>query len=322
MLFYSKNISLQETKDIMNMKNIISIGILLLFLTGLFSTAQAKHETDCSLYLKKNPAVQLDEVSSEKGDLYHTVGHHGPAVENDYFALRLYFSKKVAIDAYNKQKPGMELKKYEWYPKPEEQKKNAGADYYKVSNTVGLGSVKLWDGEKIVFLDPVSKRTARVKKGPDCSYMEMLSEGVSYKGHKVDILIRVTAYNSLREAKVEAFALSGEPVQFITGINYHKTTHLVTEKNYIYTWGIHPEDVASEQINIGAAIIFNPEEYVKRIDTGNQSMLITKPTKYTSHWVTTACEKEKKLNTETKFKNYVELAAGKLIKPVKSAALK
>lgn len=39
-----------------------------------------------------------------------------------------------------------------------------GADYYKVGPTVGLGGIRLWDGENVLPLDPVSKRTARVVK--------------------------------------------------------------------------------------------------------------------------------------------------------------
>ncbi|MDD3780595.1 MAG: DUF4861 family protein, partial [Proteiniphilum sp.] len=136
----------------------------------------AQNMTDVSLFLRSDSATYLNRVSSESGDLYNALGHHGPAIENEWLALRLYFDKKAAIDVYSKAKPGLELASYKWYPTPQQQLEGKGADYYKVGPTVGLGGIRLWDGEKVVPLDPVSNRTARVVKEGSVSYLEMLSE--------------------------------------------------------------------------------------------------------------------------------------------------
>ena len=104
-----------------------------------------QNNTDTSLYMKADKISYLTDIGSESGDLYQTIGHHGPAVENEWMALRIYFSDKVAIDVYNKEKRGLELKKAHWYPTAQQQKEGWGADYYKVVSTVGLGGVKLWD---------------------------------------------------------------------------------------------------------------------------------------------------------------------------------
>ncbi|MGW8317180.1 MAG: DUF4861 family protein, partial [Bacteroidales bacterium] len=248
----------------------------------------------------------LDEISSESGDLYSKLGHHGPAIENEWLALRLYFDKKAAIDVYSKAKPGLELRKARWYPTPEQQKNGWGADYYKVGSTVGLGGVRLWDGKKAVLLNPVSRRYARVVKEGTVSYMEMLSEDVPYKNRKVDILVRVTVYSGIRKAKVEAFALSDDDVQFVTGINYHRGEQVVVEDNRIFTWGLHPEDVAAETVEIGAAILFNPDDFEKKIDDGQEHLLIAKPGKYISCWISSADAKESDVNTLKKFMDFQE----------------
>ena len=220
----------------------LSFMIALLFCFTCFG----QNNTDTSLYMKSEKITYLTDIGSESGDLYKTIGHHGPAVENEWMALRIYFSDKVAIDVYSKAKPGLELKKAQWYPTPAQQKEGWGADYYKVASTVGLGGVKLWDGEKIVPLNPVSNRLARVGKTDTTSWMEMISRGVPYKGKKVDILVRVTVFSGKREAKVEAFSLNGDKVQFVTGINYFKDFQTKKGTNYIAVWGKHPEDVAAE----------------------------------------------------------------------------
>ncbi len=221
-------------------------------------------------------------------------------------ALRIYFSDKVAIDVYSKANLGLELKKANWYPTPEQQKEGWGADYYKVANTVGLGGVKLWDGEKVVPLNPVSNRLARVGKTDTTSWMEMISKDVPYKGEKVDILIRVTVFSGKREAKVEAICLSKTKVQFVTGVNYFKDFKSDKGANYIAVWGLHPEDVAASQVEIGAAIKYNPKDYTKDLDDGTQYLLISKPTNHLETTVISASAIEKEINTFERLVTYLK----------------
>jgi len=278
------------------------------FITALLScfACFAQNNTDTSLYMKSDKITYLTDIGSETGDLYKTIGHHGPAIENEWMALRIYFSDKVAIDVYSKAKPGLELKKANWYPTAEQQKEGWGADYYKVASTVGLGGVKLWDGEKIVPLNPVTNRLARVGKTDSSSWMEMISRGVPYKGKKVDILVRVTVFSGKREAQVEAVSLSGEKVQFATGINYFKDFETKKGTNYIAVWGKHPEDVAAEIVSIGAAIMYNPKDYVKTTDDGTQYLLISKPTKSLQTKIISASAREQEINTIDKLEAYIK----------------
>ncbi|MFA9370182.1 MAG: DUF4861 family protein [Labilibaculum antarcticum] len=264
-----------------------------------------QNHTDASLFLRSD-SVYTNMIQEESGDLYKKIGHHGPAIENEWLALRIYFNNKAtSIDVYNKQKKGLELKNAKWYPSAKEQQKGLGADYYKVGSTVGLGGVRLWDGEKVVLLAPVSNRIATVKKEANYSQMEMLSKDVLYKGKKIDVLVRVTAYTGIREMRVEAFAFTDEDVQFVTGINYHKGQKVEKADNYMIAWGYHPEDVAAEKIEVGAAIVINPDDFTDRKDDGKQQLYISKPTRYLSTWVTSTIEKDKKLETFEKFKAYV-----------------
>lgn len=267
-------------------------------------TIKAQNKTDISLKFSTSTRQETC-IESETGDLYKKLAHHGPAIENEWLAFRLYFDRKVSVDIYNKTRPGLELAAAGWYPSVEQQKKGWGSDQYKVGNTVGCGGIHLWDGEKEINLDPVKKRTARVCKEANFSYMEMLSEGIPYKGDTIDVLVRVTVFSGIREARVEAFALCDKPVQFLTGINYHPTTKTTEGKDYISTWGVHPEDVAAFQEQIGAAVIYNPEDYEPLRKLNDRYQLVSKPTKYLVTWITSACEKEKSLNSMEKFNNYL-----------------
>lgn len=282
------------------MKQLLSILLLL----GHFAYAQNRTET--SLFSKADSLNYLTDIGSESGDLYEFLGHHGPAIENEWMGLRLYFSEKAAVDVYSKTKPGLELREGRWYPTPLQQKNGWGSDYYKVGSTVGLGGVRLWDGEKMVGLDPVTQRLARVAKTDSTSYLEMISKGIPYKERKVDILVRITVFSGKREAKVEAMALGDEPVQFVTGINYHRGFETKKGKNYIATWGEHPEDVAVESIQIGAAIVYNPDDYSKSMDDGTQYLLIAKPSKHLETTILSASSKEREINSLEKLVSYIK----------------
>ncbi len=282
----------------------IKISLFAIFLFGFAAIGQNK--TDVSLFMKADKISYLTDIGSESGDLYQTIGHHGPAVENEWMALRIYFSEKAAIDVYSKAKPGLELKGAHWYPTAEQQKEGWGADYYKVGPTVGLGGIRLWDGEKVVPLNPVSNRLARVGKTDSTSFMEMISRGVPYKGKKVDILVKVTVYSDKRDAKVEAFSLGGEKVQFVTGVNYFNGFETKRGVDYIAVWGEHPEDVAAEVVGLGAAIMYNPKDFVSAKDDGSQFLLISKPAKYLTTKIIASSAREKELNTLEKLTSFIE----------------
>jgi len=277
--------------------------IAAILFTALFLPCQG--QTDVSLYLKKNPAIQLDSISSRNGNMFHKLGHHGPAVENPWLAFRLYFDKRTAIDLYTKAEQGTELHDYRWYPPLEKQLEGYGADCYKVGKSMGLGGIRLWDGNKTVPLHPVSLRSARVFQGKDSSYMEMRSEGVKYRGNLVNVLIRLTVYPHRREARVQAFSLSGEMLQFATGINYFKSLDLTQGDGHIATWGLHPEDLAAIPTEVGAAILYREKDFEKKLNDGKQVLLISRPCREIQTWITAAGSRDEELHTPALFINYL-----------------
>jgi hypothetical protein len=218
----------------------------------------------------------------------------------------LYFDKRTAIDIYSKANPGLEIPEKKWYPSKKDQLEGWGADYYKVGKSVGLGGVRLWDGENVIPLHPVKVRSARVYTKDQITTMEMLSKGVQYKGEVVDILIKVSVYAEKREAKVEALSLSGMPVQFVTGINYFENLQLRKQEGYIATWGIHPEDVAAEKVEIGAAILFDENDFEMQISDELQYLLISKPVKNLQTWISSANGREQEMNSFEKFIKEIE----------------
>ena len=286
--------------------NIMSVTVLVAFMLLFSPLLNAQNCTDVSMFFNSDSSQRLTAVGSESGDLFTKLGHHGPAIENEYLGLRIFFNSTTAVDVYSKTKKGLELEQFEWYPNEEQQASGWGVDMYKVGKTVGLGGIRLWDGENVVLLDPVSERTASIKKEKNSSYMEMISRGVPYKNETVDIRVRVTVFCDKREAIVEAEELNGKKVQFVTGVNYHQGNKVEKGDNYIAVWGIHPEDVASKPVDLGGAILFNPKIFNSRKDDGQQVLLISKPRYSIETYITSSNSNENDINTANKFIKYVE----------------
>ena len=98
-----------------------------------------------------------------KVDTYHELHHHGVAVESELMAYRIYFDKKQTIDPYCKRKPQLELAQSHWYPNDSLLAAGYGDDILRVSGTVGVGSVKYWNG-KMQHIEDVGERQQWIVK--------------------------------------------------------------------------------------------------------------------------------------------------------------
>ena len=101
-------------------------------------------------------------VADPAEDTYHQLHHHGVAVESELMAYRIYFDKKQTIDPYCKRTPQLELAQSYWYPNDSLLAAGYGDDILRVSGTVGVGSVKYWNGKKHVHIEPVAERSERI----------------------------------------------------------------------------------------------------------------------------------------------------------------
>ena len=99
----------------------------------------------------------------EETDTYHQLHHHGVAVESELMAYRIYFDKKQTVDVYCKRTPQLELAQSHWYPNDSLLAAGYGDDILRVSGTVGVGSVKYWDG-KFRHIEDLAQRTQQIVK--------------------------------------------------------------------------------------------------------------------------------------------------------------
>ena len=282
-----------------------SIKILIVSFAFLAIKASVAAQTASSLFWRSD-SLQVSEIVSEIGNQYNKVGHHGPAVENSHMALRLYFNDSGAIDVYSKTGRGMELMEYQWYPTKGQQDTLAlGADGYIVGKTVGLGGIALWDGEKEVKLEATRGRTARAGDTKSGSYIEMIAYGVAYKGDHVDVKIKVEVSVKTREAVMTASVLSGQKVQFLTGVNYHEGQKVTYDDGYISVWGPHPVKKTETPFPIGAGLRFSSKDFPSVEKTDDMVRIISKATSKVVTGIVSGSVKEAELNSAKRFEAYM-----------------
>lgn len=193
-------------------------------------------------YLEKQH-IAVDTISEVVDNMYSVMYHHGPAMENEYFAFRVYFDSKQSPDLYGKHRRQLELQKGMWYSHeiPDTARKyQLGDDIIKVLKTVSVGALRGWDESLddpsyvnnapgtqdpcLLMYDPFKWRQARiVTKGPVRTIVDMNLQGWQYKGHTLNLKSRYVLYAGNRECQIiqqidPADGKSVKDLEFVTGV--------------------------------------------------------------------------------------------------------
>lgn len=197
----------------------------------------------------KNPDKSLaerDTLFSFKDDMYRKLHHHGPAIESEKAAYRVYFDKKQTIDTYGKKTEQLELRRSMWYSTPEQLAEGFGHDNLRVYGSIGVGVLKGWDAEKgMPHITDFKRREARVvAKGPVRAIMEMRVEGWNYCGRELNMTSRYIIYAGHSDVVVQN-RLEGnfEGLTFVTGVMKMRDTRVLRGKRAVAQIGAdHPEN--------------------------------------------------------------------------------
>lgn len=187
-----------------------------------------------------------DTLFSFKDDMYRKLHHHGPAIESERAAYRVYFDKKQTIDTYGKKHEQLELRRSMWYSTPEQLAEGFGHDNLRVFGSIGVGVLKGWDAEKgMPHITDFKRREARVlAQGPVRAIMEMRVEGWNYCGRKLNMTSRYILYAGHSDVVVQNL-LEGdfEGLTFVTGVMKMRDTKVLRGQRALAQIGTdHPEN--------------------------------------------------------------------------------
>ena len=83
-----------------------------------------------------------------------------------------------------------------------------------------------------------------------------------------------------------------KPVYRLVFLMRFSKTKRRCKKNCILFWELHTEYVTTEKVEVGAAIIFYPENVEEKFKDRHQHLIVSKPSKYMKHWILSANAKE------------------------------
>lgn len=227
----------------------------------------------------KHQSVQAITVPGTS-DIYSMIRPHGPVLESELVAYRLYFNEKQTPDIYGKFNKGLEIKESQFYPTDAQLAKGFGDDVLRVFDSCGPGALKGWDGKKATHITPVNTRTERIiSYGPVRVIVEIEVAGWKYKDSEVDMMTRYTLFAGHRDLRIETFF--DEPLKeevFCSGVqDIIGSVSFSDHKGLVGSWGTDwpvndTVKYAKETVGLGTCI---PQRYVKSEEKDKANYLYT-----------------------------------------------
>ena len=245
----------------------------------LLSNKKIKQQNKQNLY--------ISELTVDNGtNPYWQLHHHGAAFENDMVAYRIYFDHRQTVDIYGKYRKGLELRQTQFYPDSTQKAAGYGDDVLWVGSTLGLGTLRGWDGRQPTMLEDVDRRSQRIiARGPVRTIVEVEDKGwrqmrlggktaqADVAGDRrtapVDMTTLYTLYAGRRECSVDVrFSRPVPDLRFATGmINVKNSTEFSDGEGLRGCWGtdwpVSAKDSAGhkrETVGLGICI---PKEYIE-----------------------------------------------------------
>jgi hypothetical protein len=197
-------------------------------------------------------------------------------------AYRIYFDKKQTIDPYCKRTPQLELAESHWYPNDSLLAAHYGDDILRVSGTVGVGSVKYWNGKKHCHIEPVAERSQRiVSSKKQQATIEVAVKEWQVEGKKVNMATQYTMKAGHRDMRCDVYlseAVKGlcTGVQTIPAKGGKDTTTIILENGVLLaSWGTDwpvNDSVKYAKEAVGLAV-FIPKEYAGEMVHDKQNNL-------------------------------------------------
>lgn len=212
----------------------------------------------------------IHSLSAPEGvDVFHLLHHHGADFESELVAYRVYFDERQTYDLYGKYNKQLELQTSQFYPDDEQLAAGYGDDVLWAGQTVGLGALRGWDGQKPTMVSPVKSRGQRmVASGPVRTIVELTDEGWQLGGQTFNLRQNVIIYAGHRDCEVQAYQdTPAEGVQFATGVINLNEKMYSDHKGLVGDWGGNWPNGAKDSIAgkpkivVGLAVNV-PEKYI------------------------------------------------------------
>ncbi len=240
--------------------------------------------------------LYISQLTVDRGvNPYWMLHHHGAAFESELVAYRIYFDHRQTVDIYGKYRQGLELHDTQFYPDQAQKDAGFGDDVLWVGNTLGVGTLRGWDGQQPTMVQDVEQRSQRiVSRGPLRTIVEVKAKGwvPQARQEPIDMTQRYTLVAGHRDCAIDiSFSPNASKYQFATGlINVKSSTECFDKRGMRGCWGtdwpVSEKDSAGhkrETVGLGISV---PSDYVvgQVPATKDNYTFVVKPVGNTLHY--------------------------------------
>ena len=256
----------------------------------------------------KHPLITALEAPGDSY-IYSDLYHHGAAFESEFTAYRIYFDHRQNIDIFGKKTYRLELKDTGFYTSEKQLSEGYGNDVLWAGQSVGCGTLKLWNGASPQNWTDVRLRGQRIiAAGPVRNIIEVYDLGVKVdvEENPYDVTAVYTQYAGHREVRVDITLDRPMNTPFLcTGVQKIGTSEeaqnsnggirqegFVTENGIAASWGADFPEMGKKDIfppeAVGLAVKV-PRQYVATTSTDDLNYLVVlgKPGIQTLHYYVT-----------------------------------
>ena len=253
--------------------------------------------------------LYISSLTVEKGtNPYWQLHHHGPAFENKMVGYRIYFDHRQTVDIYGKYHQGLELQDTQFYPDSTQKAAGFGDDVLWVGSTLGLGTLRGWNGTEPVMLEDVERRTLRIlAQGPLRTIVEVTDEGwnapstLATPPPPLTMTTRYTLYANRRDCQVDIrFDRPAAGYEFATGFINIKGSEEFSDLSTIRgcwgtDWPVSAKDSIGhkrETVGLGICIPFKNIVKELRRDKRNYAFVVATETDKLHYAITFGSDNE------------------------------
>ncbi len=227
--------------------------------------------------------VDYLRVPPEHTDHSMFIRYEGPGWESDKVGYRFYLDWRNAIDIFGKRVPDMVLQNvgqdgFDSY----HNLSDWGMDVFKVGNSLGLGSIAMWHGDRAIRVEKTDSVTCEiVENGVLFSQIRTRYFGWEVGQNKFNLQSDISIAAGSRMSRND-LVIRGEAENLCTGLAKFENT-IYSQKlpqsagtwGYMALWG--KQSLLSETDELGIAVIFPGAQFVTMAEDDLNHVVILKP---------------------------------------------
>ncbi|MFB0516554.1 MAG: DUF4861 domain-containing protein [Candidatus Neomarinimicrobiota bacterium] len=255
--------------------------------------------------------VRFLRVPDEHTDHSYFIRYEGPGWESDRVGYRFYLDWRNAIDIFGKKVPDMVLQNvgqdgFDSY----HEMADWGMDILKVGESLGIGSVGMWIGDRVERVSQTDSITcAIIATGPVQSIIRTSYYGWQAAGGRYDLVSELSIAAGSRLTRHEV-TIVPNPDNLCTGIVKHPGAKVITEPDsgsewtYLGTFG--RQSLADD--NLGMAIIFRRQDLLELTEDEHNLVVVLRPAagKLTYYFLATWEQEPDGIRAEGEFIEYLD----------------